>query len=317
MKLPKRIADILQRKQDFIDSQRSKLESSVVRLQSQLFSDIISELIPNLDIENGQIKDSAKNYRLLSILDKTYKDFQAISNQLILNQIVNVTSKIGELNTKHFSVMLSGDLPARFDKIVKNTNKLINLKIGLDGDKLTKGGFLESFFNSNIIGTELKQFTSKAVTSNMDMKEYTKSLRDMIVGTDETAGGLERQFQRYAYDLYQQYDAAYNQSLGNEFGFTYFIYQGGLVRDSRDFCVAHNNKVWSIEEAKQWSQWTPAKGEYPPGYEIKAKDMNSVPSYMDYPGYDPLIDRGGYNCRHSLGWISDDIAFSMRPDLKI
>jgi hypothetical protein len=123
---------------------------------------------------------------------------------------------------------------------------------------------------------------------------------------------LERQFQRYAYDLYQQYDAAYNLTLGNEFGFNYFIYQGGLVEDSRDFCAAHNNKVWSKEEAEKWSEWTPAEGIYPEGYEVKAKNIYEVPSYMNYIGYDPLIDRGGFNCRHSLGWIADDIAVDMR-----
>ena len=64
--------------------------------------------------------------------------------------------------------------------VVAKTDKLINLKLGLDGGKLARGGFLESFFNSNTIGTDLKQMTSKAITSNMGMKEYTKMLRELI-----------------------------------------------------------------------------------------------------------------------------------------
>jgi hypothetical protein len=211
--------------------------------------------------------------------------------------------------------VLSGNLPARFEKIVTSANKLINLKIGLEGDKVFKGGWLDSFFKSNTTGMELKEMTSKAVTSNMNMKDYVKLLREKITGSEKTDGLLERQFQRYGYNLYQQYDAAYNLTLGNEFGFTYFIYQGGLIGDSRDFCAAHNNKVWSKEEAELWPSWTPSKGEYPAGYEVKAGDLYSTPSYMNYPGYDPLIDRGGYNCRHALGWIADELAFQMRPDL--
>jgi hypothetical protein len=96
----------------------------------------------------------------------------------------------------------------------------------------------------------------------------------------------------------------------------YFIYQGGLINDSRDFCAAHNNKVWYYKEAFYWGEWTPSKGEYPSGYEIKQIDIYKVPSYLNYPDYDPLIDRGGYNCRHSLGWISEDMAFVLRPELK-
>ena len=120
----------------------------------------------------------------------------------------------------------------------------------------------------------------------------------------------------YTYDLYQQYDAAYNMALGNEFGFKYFIYQGGLIDDSRDFCVAHNNKVWSVDEMQTWAEWTPSDGEYPEGYEVKQKDIYDVPSYLGYPGYDPGLNRGGYHCRHALGWINDKLAFKMRPELK-
>lgn len=313
MKIPKRIVDILNRKQAFIDSQRDRLEATVVKLQSELFNDIITELIPELDIVDGLIQDTPKNLRMLSVLDRTYKDFQTSSNQLVLNRLVNGTVKIASLNVKYFTTL--GGLPETFERIVERTNKLINLRLGLDGGKLVRGGFLKSFFESNTIGTDLKQFTSKAVTSNMNLKDYSNALKNMITGSPEYKGGLERQFQRYAYDLYQQYDAAYNMTLGNELGFKYFIYQGGLITDSRDFCAAHNNKVWSIEESQSWDEWTPSQGEYPTGYEVKAKDIYSVPSYLGYPGYDPLIDRGGYNCRHSLGWIPDEMAFDLRKNL--
>jgi hypothetical protein len=41
-----------------------------------------------------------------------------------------------------------------------------------------------------------------------------------------------------------------------------------------------------------------------------------VPSYLGYAGYQPLIDFGGYRCRHGIGWISDELAQDLRPDLK-
>ena len=316
MKLPKRIADILDRKQSFIDAQRSKMELTVVKQQTKLLNQIIAELIPELDVVDGNIVENAKNLRLISILDKTYKNFQNSSSQVIFNQIQDGTNKISDLSNKYFGALFSGSLPARFEKITANADKLINLRLGIDGGKLVRGGFLQSFFDSNTIGTELKQLTSKAVTSHINRKDYIKQLSDKITGSDEYTGGLERQFERFGYDIYQQYDAAYNSQLGNDFGFQYFIYQGGLVTDSRDFCAAHNNKVWSIEEAKEWETWTPSMGDYPADHPMKSKSPYQVPSYLGYPGYDPLIDRGGYNCRHSLGWISDDLAFDMRPDLK-
>jgi hypothetical protein len=303
MRLPRRISDILRKKQEFIDGQRSKMESSVVRLQSELFNNLVSEIIPELDVTDGIIQDTAKNYRLISKLDKTYKAFQVSASGVILNQVVFTTAKIADLSKNYFEIILSGNLPERFDAIVMKANKLINLKIGLDEGKFLRGGFLQSVFDSNSIGLDIKQMTSKAVTGNLDMKDYIKQLKEKVTGTKDYTGSLERQFQRYGYDLYQQYDRSYNLSLGNEFGFTYFIYQGGLIKDSREFCQLHNNKVWSIEEAKNWGSWvSPTTGE--------------VPSYLTIAGYDPLIDFGGPNCRHAAGWIDENLAVSLRPDLK-
>jgi hypothetical protein len=304
MKLPKRIAELLRRKQEFIDAQRDRLENTVIRQQSVLFNDMLNEVLPQLDVKDGVIQETAKNYRLISSLDKAYKNFQLASNQIFLNQIVLNTAKISSLNETYFKVVLGSDITERFVSVIEKTNKLMNLRLGLDGGKLVRGGFLQSFFDSNTIGTELKQMTSKAITSNMNMKDYTTMLKDKITGTDEYTGGLERQFQRYAYDLYQQYDRTYSKTLGDEFGFTYFVYQGGLVKDSREFCVEHNNKVYSVEEAQEWSTWrSPTTGE--------------TPSYLGYPGYDPMTDFGGYNCRHFPGWISEELAKEMRPGLKI
>lgn len=315
VKLPKRIADILNRKQAFIDAQRDKLEGTILRLQSELLSELIAEMVPEFDIVDSILQDTAKNYRLVSLLDKTFKDFNVNASQIVLKQLLTGTAGIVDLSVKYFN-NFSDYLPKKLDKIVEAANKLINLRIGVDGGNIIRGGYLESLFNSNPLGVEMKNFTSKAITSGMDMKVYTRELRDMVTGSDGKSGGMERQFQRYAYDLYQQYDAAYNLMLGNEFGFKYFIYQGGLIKDSRDFCAAHNNKVWSIDEMSKWTEWTPSDGKYPEGYEVKQEDIYSVPSYISYPGYDPGIDRGGFNCRHSLGWIPDDMAFELRPDLK-
>lgn len=36
---------------------------------------------------------------------------------------------------------------------------------------------------------------------------------------------------------------------------------------------------------------------------------------MSYPGYDPLVDAGGYNCRHIIGFIAEEYAKKLRPDL--
>lgn len=327
MKLPKRISNILKQKQDYINQQRDLLSNTTIKYQSKLFNDIIAELIPKLDIKDGVIQETANNYKLLSTLDKIYKGVHTAFASTVLDQVLTTTKVLSKQSKTYFELLLGENLPSIFEKVIEKTNKLMNSYIGIGEERLVRAGFLESFLNDNKIGTDLKQLSAKAVTANTDIKEFTQTLKDKLIGVEKVSiqngkkvitqtGALEKQINDYVIDLYQTYDQAYNKTIGNELGLRYFIYQGGLVDDSRDFCVSHNNKVWSIEEAQSWKEWVPADGDYPAGYEVKAKDIYSVPSYLGYPGYSPLVNLGGYRCRHMLGWITDDIAFGMRPELK-
>jgi len=315
MKLPRRISEILKRKQEFINAHRDKMERSVVKLQVKLLDQYIAAIIPNLDVSDGKILDTNSNYRLLGDLDRVYKGFTDVSSKVISTQVASATEGLGKLGKEYFKISLTVDLGKRFEKIVAATKARMDLRIGLKGGEMVRGGFLETFLKDPTLSTQIKTFISKSVTGQIDTKEFISGLSNIISG-DQGPGALEKQYQRYAYDLYQQYDAAYNSTLADEFGMRYFIYQGGLIDESRDFCAAHNNKVWSREEAEDWTTWTPSLGEYPAGYEIKSKAPYEVPSYLGYPGYVPVVDRGGYNCRHMLGWISDDLAYEFRPELK-
>jgi hypothetical protein len=315
MKIPRRITEINERKQLFIDSRRDQLEKSVIKLQSDLLNRLLMEVIPELDTKDGMILDTTKNYRILTGLDKVYKDFTLSSLSTILSEVSVSTTGILKIGKTYYNAILSDELKSTFGKIVDATANKMNLRIGLNGGNIVSGGFLESIIKDSSTGSQIKNFVSKSVTGQSETKEFIKGLSSLVTGQDKP-GLLEKQYERYAYDLYQQYDSAYNGSIAEQLGLRYFLYQGGLVGDSRDFCAAHNDKVWSIEEADTWKDWTPSKGEYPPDYKVKQKSIYEVPSYLGYPGYQPLIDRGGYRCRHSISFISDELAQDLRPDLK-
>lgn len=312
MRPPRRISEILKRKEQFLDDIRAKLEGTVLKLQVRLFEEVVAEIIPKLDVKDGILLDNANNYRLISQLDKLYNTFNVQIADTILPQINAGINSIAKLGTEYFGLVLTG-LPERFDKIIEGAKVITDLKIGLRAGKMIRGGQLMSMLK--IDPTDFKNLLSKAVTSQMGMKDFIKVIKENINGSDERKGLLDRQLKRYAYDVYQQYDASYNKKLAEEFGMKYFVYRGGLVKDSRDFCVCHNDKVFSVEESELWRTWVPDDCDnYPEGWP-KAKDLSEHPGYMDYPGYDPLVDRGGFNCRHILGFISDDLAQKLRSDL--
>jgi hypothetical protein len=316
MKLPRRISEILDKKEKFLLSREERLNSVISKMQDQLLSKVTAEIIPKLDITGGKIKNTLNNYRLLQSLDKMYKDFENGSRLAFVTEIGNTTNGIAALNKSFFTLSMGLELPELFEAIVADTSKKIGLRLGLSGGNIVSGGFLETLIKNEGLLLELKQFMAQSVTSQMPMKSFINGMNTLITGSGTETGGIEKQFKRYAHDIYMQYDSAYASTLADKVGMRYFVYQGGLIEDSRDFCVAHNNKVWSITEAEDWINWTPSIGDYPAGYKIKSKHPEDVPSYLDYPGYSPLIDRGGYNCRHYIGFIMDALAYKLRPELK-
>lgn len=316
MKTPKRIKSLIDKKQAFIDAATGKMDRFVVKIQSQLLSQIIDEVIPNLDVKDGVIQDTPQNYRILSDFDRVYSDFMKQTMPSIGKEVAGTVGEITSMGESYFRMVLTEDLGKNFDKVISGTTELMNARIGLKGEKTVSGGFLESIFKNGEIPTKAKDYIAKSITGQVDQKEFLKGLSELVNGKEGSMGALEKQYQRYGYDLYQQYDRAYNKNLAEQFELEYFIYQGTLVGESRDFCVAHVGKVYSTKEAEEWKEWTPSKGEYPEGYEIQQKDIYAVPSYMNYPGYNPLVDCGGYRCRHAIAYVPEELAKEMRPELE-
>jgi len=76
MKLPRRLSDVLKRKEDWIAGREAKLQTAIMKMQEALLAKTMSEIIPKLETTNGKIRNTLKNYQLLASLDKMYKDFE-------------------------------------------------------------------------------------------------------------------------------------------------------------------------------------------------------------------------------------------------
>ena len=98
------------------------------------------------------------------------------------------------------------------------------------------------------------------------------------------------------------FDGQFAKFRADEVGLTSYIYYGTIIRDSRDFCVEHVNKIFTEEEARElWQR-----------------------DWQGKSGSDPFLDRGGYNCRHhwqpvnpDWGTVKDDGTFEYTIDQNI
>ncbi len=109
---------------------------------------------------------------------------------------------------------------------------------------------------------------------------------------------LQRYLRQYAYDSFNNVFEAGNNLAAQALGLEYFIYEGTVIDTTRPFCAKKAGKVFSTEEAKEWVN------------DADLIDKKTRGSYR------PLIERGRYNCRHQIRYISDTLAFTLRPDLQ-
>jgi hypothetical protein len=313
MPLPNKLKDLLIQKQDYINSQRDNLEKSVIDMQDKLLNKVIADAISELDTQDGKILNTVRNFKILSALDDVYSQFNEASQKLVVQKMANGLLGINTFNSQYFKIVsLNETTTKRFDSVIQKTNKLMSAKIGItDQGEIKTGGFLDSFISDNRLLTESKQLVSRGITGGQNITDVKADLKAKIVGTQDYTGGFERYYRQFAYDTFQEYDRSYSKNAADEFGMNYALYQGGLITDSRDFCIAHNNKVFTRDEIMQFGEWVlPDDTKEKPG-------PGEVPNYIaNFPGYDPFTCCGGFNCRHSLGWVTKGYAIQLRPELK-
>ena len=130
-------------------------------------------------------------------------------------------------------------------------------------------------------------------TNTEDFKTAIDELKQSY-GSTVTGANLAVYSSQIVQDALMGFDGQFAKFRADELGLTSYVYFGSIIRDSRDFCVEHANKIFTEEEARQlWQN-----------------------DWQGKSGSDPFIDRGGYNCRHhwqpvdpEWGTVKDDGTF--------
>ena len=157
----------------------------------------------------------------------------------------------------------------------KEVNKLVN-KIKRDEVKLKK------VRRNSIAGKQLRQ----KLDNNIQILQSK-------FASDRAGENMKRYAGQVLNDSLREFDAQLNLAKSKDAGLTYLKYQGSLIPTSRDFCrLVRNgtydirrNGLFTIDEVKKLWNRTGWKGK---------KSGN------------PLIVRGGYNCRHQWSYVNPD-----------
>lgn len=279
------------KKDAFIESSLDWTTSEASAIQRDLLELIYREFIGRLKTENGKLLTTAENFKIINEFDELLNQFQEAYINPFVQGIGERMTELVPLNSAYYTATgASKSLISNLNKQLKS----INDRIGIDKTgEVIPGSYLDNLSKTPEVRNTLRDYITKNVANGNDLDQFQRGFAELLTDTEEVNGALTQYYQQYTFDTFNQVDATINKQFADGLDLQYFIYSGTLIKTSRCFCRKRNNKVFHVSDTENWK---------------------NDPTLPDTPNYDPLIDRGSYNCRHAIRFISEELAQEMGYD---
>ena len=286
-------------RQRYVIDQSNEMINKVKLLQRIFYSILLDEYLSNLNTKNGIILPTIGNYSLTEKANKKIPVLYAASGGTdFLHGLARMVKKILRLNVDYFADAAGNrsQIKALSGPILTKVER--QMGYNYDEKSITPGGFLSTLIVLESPLAKIKRLAIQSIRSSAGIAELLEALRIMINGESNQRGIIEKEISDVTQDLLPRVDRNISSDFATDLQYSYAIYQGGLIKTSRPFCIVRNDKVFHRDEIAKFGTKDDGYG----GYSNKP----------DFAGktdpYDPFRDLGGHNCRHSLDWISDELA---------
>lgn len=298
--MPKTPKQLFNQKVKDLLRKETRLEKAVIKHQRKLYELILSEFLPKFELKDGFIANNRANDKLILQIDNLFKKLEKTFYKDVLGLFAADLIKNTELNASYYIGL--GFKKTVIDSIVRNKVRIED-RIGVTPTgRVRKNGYLYRLGQTDQVRQQLVNYVLNSLTGDVSFLDFQLGFRNLVVGNRrtkglKTKGALEKYFDEYAYDVYNQTDSATNKQIAEELQLKHFIYEGSLIDTSRRFCEKRAGQAFNVKETKTWKNDSDL-------IEPKTKDQ-----------YRPLIDRGRYRCRHFIRYITEEL-YNALPDSK-
>jgi hypothetical protein len=266
-----------------VDSIITKAEAAfgktVTQTQKALFEQM-QLLLNKLELHpDGTIMQNQANRKLLSKVDIYFnKAFNETGYYNELNSFSGEVLKITSENVAYFSfVEESFSANAQYIKsLQKQTISQIETLLANDGLTAAMKNPLVDILNQNI-------------NTSASFSDLLAQVREFTLGNDQLQGQLQRYSRQIVNDTLFNYNRALQEAISEQAGLKWYLYSGGVRKDSRDFCRERHGKYFHKDEVEAWASldWT-------------GKRRGTTASTI-------FVYAGGYFCNHQLIAVSEAV----------
>lgn len=287
--LLKAIADWVEGFESDFEAFKKILDKELRTAEASLYRRILADILPALGVEDGKLKAGVSNLAKANLIERVFDELGDNEMKPILKQFAEKLIGISGRNADYY--LLTGQDADKVERIAKDISH-IRAIIGIDKNgELLNNGYLSRLGRNDIARERIKTYLLTSIATKQGVTQFERGLRNLITTTKDVDGAIIGYWRQYAYDTYAKIREVDNLHFADELKLNYFIYQGGIIKTSRAFCIRKNGKVFSRDEA--------------------LRDWPKDPTLIDQKHlatYKPLIDRGRNNCRHFLMWITEERA---------
>lgn len=264
--------DLLRERIRRIETIPDRLINSVNALQSELFTELV-EILSQL---SGRGELSAETLELVDQLMEQY--YQRLRNGKYggyVNWFAQEIDAQKNIADEIFGLDFT-QIASERSVAIMATAKKQSVQALIGGD-----------FKTNFINV-IRDQALREISGGSTFEQMISSLSSLFTNTERKDGRILSWVKQQASDRFAIADRAYNQVRAGDLGLQFFRYAGGLIKDSREFCVERAEKIYHIEEAKGWAalQWQ--------GKMVPQTTEETILQLL-----------GGFRCNHVAAYISD------------
>ncbi len=260
----------------YIEDTTDEIEAYIANIESDILS-LANEYLATLDTESGKLLSTQKNYDIAANSDTV---FNKAFDTFIGGFLIFLASKIIK-GVDMVTANMSGDGISP----IGDEYSVVSSMIGIKGGNIIRGGYLHRLGQMSALRTKFYNFLLGGVSQGVTITNAMRNLKPIFVSTGKRESDFARLFRTYAYDSIMQTMNAIALRIADKNGLNRFLYQGGLIKDSRDFCVEHAGNIYTRSDAKDFDT-------------------------MDWRGKNRelpfLIAVGGWNCKHFIKWLPNE-----------
>ncbi|MEM2002120.1 MAG: hypothetical protein QXT77_05710 [Candidatus Methanomethylicaceae archaeon] len=233
------VNEIINERLNRIDSIPDKFINGVGSIQAEIFAELIA-ILGELNLGESFVLNEANLARIEDLMNRYYQSLRS--------------GKYGQYVSWYIS---------QIDEQKNLIDEFANLEYNAAASAVAEGVFLSSkkIAIRQLLGDDFKTNFINVVRDNLISSiEGQANFTEMVQNMSALFDGQERNAQmlnwtkQIASDRFAITDRAYGAAIATELDLVFFQYLGGLVKDSRKFCIDRVNKFFHVNEARAWAK---------------------------------------------------------------